>query len=190
MSKFNPNSPWNPASPVDVTPQEYEKQVANWLASAHESLEQFSVNNLVHLSGAGGEYEFDAIAKFTAFKGANFTVLVECKRYNRPVERDHVMTLWAKLQDTNAQKAMLFATCGFQSGALEFAKSKNIATITFIAGDFLYETKSQESSNIPPAWVSFPKFAGIYMQHSEKSIQCSKIDSDDITLVTKWLLQE
>ncbi len=164
MSKFNPSSPWNPASPVDVTPQEYEKQVANWLASAHESLEQFTVNNLVHLSGAGGEYEFDAIAKFTAFKGASFTVLIECKRYSRPVERDHVMTLWAKLQDTSAQKAMIFATCGFQSGALEFAKSKNIATITFIAGDFLYETKSQEPSNAPPAWASFPKFAGIYVQ--------------------------
>jgi restriction system protein len=190
MSKFNPNSPWNPASPVDVTPQEYEQQVANWLASARESLEQFTVNNLVHLSGAGGEYEFDAIAKFTAFKGAHFTVLVECKRYNRPVERDHVMTLWAKLQDTSAQKAMLFATCGFQSGALEFAKSKNIATITFIAGDFLYETKSQESPNIPPPWASFPKYAGIYLQYTEKSIQRTKIDSDDITLVTKWLLQE
>ncbi|MFN8386068.1 MAG: restriction endonuclease [Anaerolineales bacterium] len=105
MSKFNPNSPWNPASSIDVTPKEYEKQVADWLASAHESSEQFTVNNFVHLSGAGGEYEFDAVAKFTAFKGASFTVLVECKRYNRPVERDHVMTLWAKLQDTNAQKA-------------------------------------------------------------------------------------
>ncbi|CAG0984215.1 hypothetical protein ANAEL_01922 [Anaerolineales bacterium] len=190
MNKFNPNSPWNPANSVDITPHEYEKQVADWLKSAHKSLEQFTVSHLAYLSGAGGEYEFDAIAKFTAFRGAAFTILVECKRYNRPVERDHVMTLWAKLQDTSAQKAMLFATCGFQSGALEFAKSKNIATITFIAGDFLYETKSQETQSTPPAWNSFPRFAGIYLQYAEKSIQCTKIDSDDIGLVTEWLLQE
>ena len=189
MSKFNPTSPWNPADSVDLTPQEYEKQVVNWLQSAHESLEQFTVNHLEYLSGAGGEYEFDAVAKFTAFKGANFTVLVECKRYNRPIERDHVLTLWAKLQDTSAQKAMMFATFGFQSGALGFAKSKNIATITFIAGDFLYETKSQDSPSTPPSWASFPKFAGIFLQHSEKSIQCTKIDSENLTPIKEWLLQ-
>lgn len=190
MSKFNPNSRWNPARSVDITPQEYEKQIVNWLKSAHDPLEEFTVNHLEYLSGAGGEYEFDAVAKFTKFKGAKFTVLVECKRYNRPVERDHVMTLWAKLQDTSAQKAMLFATCGFQSGALKFAESKNIATLTFIAGDFLYETKSHDSPNESPPWASFPKYAGVYLQYNDGNIQCTKIDADNITLLTEWLLQD
>src|SRR4030095_2662212 len=109
VSKRNPNSPTNPAKPADVSPKEYERQVVNWLRAAGTTLEQFEVQHLKHLGGAGGDYEFDAVAKFTILSGAEVVVLVECKRYSQPVEREKVLSLWAKLQDVKAHKAMMFA---------------------------------------------------------------------------------
>ena len=187
MKKYNPDSPWNPAFPVEITPKEYEKQVVKWLKSTGDSLTQFKVNHLEHLSGTGGEYEFDALAKFTILNGAQIIVLVECKRYSRPVERDHVMTLWAKLQDVNAHKAMVFSTCGFQSGALEYARSKKISTVTFVAGEFLYETKSLDAPSSPPPWVHLPKFSGIVMTYNDGKIECKTIDNERIEPIRDWL---
>lgn len=89
MRRRNPNSPWNPAYSVEVTPKEFEEQVVNWLRSGGESPEKFKANHLQHLSGAGGDYEFDAVAEFIILGGAQVIILVECKRHSRPVEREH-----------------------------------------------------------------------------------------------------
>ena len=88
MRKFNPESPWNPARPASLSPKEYEKQVVGWLLAKGHTLERFDVTHLEHLSGAGGDYEFDAVAEFTILSGAHIVVLVECKRYSQPVERE------------------------------------------------------------------------------------------------------
>jgi restriction system protein len=101
------------------------------LRAAGATLERFHVQHLKHLSGPGGDYEFYAVAEFSILRGARILVLVECKRYSQPVEREKLLALWAKVQDVKAHKAMIFATCGFQSGALEYAKSYGIATIAF-----------------------------------------------------------
>ncbi len=190
MGNFNLNSRFNPPRPAAVTPQEYEKQVVNWLESSGAELCQFKVNNLKHLSGDSGDYEFDAVAEFVILQGAKIVVLIECKRYSRPVERDHLMTLWAKLQDVNAQKAMMFSTCGFQSGALEYAKSKNIATVTFVEGKSLYETKSVGSSDYthaPPPWVNLPTFAAILVSYENGAISCTQLNKDYISLIKDWI---
>jgi restriction system protein len=184
MDKRNLESPWNPASSAAVTPQEYEKQVVTWLKLSGASLQQFKVNHLEYLSGTGGEYEFDAVAKFTVFNDAQIIVLVECKCYSRPVEREHVLTLWAKLQDVNAHKAMIFSTCGFQSGALEYAKSRNIAAITFARGDFLYETKAAGPAPAPPP---IPKYAGILTSYEDGVINCTVLNQDYISVIGDWL---
>jgi len=187
MKKYNLDSPWNPASPAEVTPQEYEQQVVTWLESSGASLQQFKVNHLECLSGPGGQYEFDAVAEFTVLNGGQIIVLIECKRYSRPVERKHVLTLWAKLQDVSAHKAMMFSTCGFQSGALEYARSKNIATITFVRGDFLYETKGAGPAPAPPPWAEIPKFAGILTSYEDGVIRSTNLNQEYISLIGDWL---
>src|SRR6266436_8623271 len=141
MRNRNPESPWNPSTPPSLTPTQYESEVVTWLRAAAQSLDRFSIRHLQHLSGPGGDFEFDAVAEFTVFGGARVVVLVECKRWSRPVEREEILALSAKLQDVGAHKAMVFATCGFQSGAVEFAQSRGIATITFADGAFQYETR-------------------------------------------------
>ena len=83
---------------------------------------------------------------------------------------------------------MIFSTCGFQSGALEYAKSKNIAAITFVAGDFLYETKAAGQTSKPPPWIEFPRFAAILNKYNDGSISCTTLNEDYIGLIKDWVL--
>jgi restriction system protein len=190
LAKRNPESPWNPARPAHVSPEEYEKQVVAWLNAAGQGLNQFQVRHLQHLRGDGGDYEFDAIAEFTVLNGARIIILVECKRYSRPVERDKLLSLWAKLKDVNAHKAMMFATCGFQEGALEYARTYGIATIAFVEGEFLFETASAHPSDHPtphPSWLRLPKFAGILVSKAGEKIECVTIDQGRTQVLSEWL---
>ncbi len=156
-------------------------------AGPGEKLDKFEVKHLRHLSGSGGNYEFDAVAQFTILNGAQIDVLVECKRYSRPVEREKLLSLWAKMQDVKAHKAIIFATCGFQSGALKYAKTYGIATVAFVEGAFLYETKGVGPSGPPPAWAGLPDYAGIFMSQEDKQISCSTIDLNNTEILSKWL---
>lgn len=116
MRSRDPDVPWNPAEAVEITPEEYERQVCDWLRESEGEPTNIEVRHLERIAGSGGEYEFDVVARFSRFAGAEFTVLVECKRYSNPVRRDLVLTLQSKLQDVRAQKAMMFSTGGFQRG--------------------------------------------------------------------------
>lgn len=187
MQSRNQKSPWNPAYPPQLSPEEYEKQVVAWLKASAAKLEKFELQHRRYLSGSGGDYEFDAVSELTVFNGARIIVLIECKRYSRPVKRDHVITLWAKLQDVKAQKAMMFATCGFQSGAIEYARTYGIATIAFVEGKFLYETRATTSTSKPQAWAKVPKFVGIFMRNKNGSICCTSIDIENTEVIIEWL---
>jgi restriction system protein len=76
--------------------------------------------------GVDGEYRIDITARFRQL-GVDFLVLVACKDQSRPVEREDVQVLADKKRGTGAQKAILFATNGFQRGAIEYAKVNGIA---------------------------------------------------------------
>ena len=187
MKKWNQESPWNPANPVDISPKEYEKQVVSWLKAASRNWEGFEVRHLQHLEGQGGDYEFDAIAKLSILKGASVIILIECKKYSRPVEREKILALWAKLQDVGGHEAMMFATSGFQSGALKFAKTKGIATITFVEGSFLYETRGSETPSVPPPWADLPAYKGIMLREEGKTIHSTVIDRRNIKPLKGWI---
>jgi restriction system protein len=89
----HPDGPWNPQKPVEVTPEEYECQVLAWLCASWGNQADLRVEHLEKISGPGGEYEFDVVARFTRFGGAEFVVLIECKRYRSAVKRDMVLAL-------------------------------------------------------------------------------------------------
>jgi restriction system protein len=156
------------------------------LRASGQTLEHFEVKHLQHLGGAGGDYEFDAVAEFTILAGARIVVLVECKRYSQPVEREKLLSLWAKLQDVKAHKAMMFATCGFQSGALKYAECYRIATVAFVGGSFLYETRGAGRSAALPR-LGLPGYAGVLMSSESGKITCTNIDSKDGQVLGEWL---
>ena len=111
-----------------ITPAEFEQAVKAILDGAAAGLVSYSSSHLERIHGSDGDYIFDVTARFEAL-GVNFLVLVECKRYRRKVERQEVQVLRDKLVSVGAQKGMLFATSGFQQGAVDYARVHGIALV-------------------------------------------------------------
>lgn len=158
----------------DITPDEYERQVVSWLAAAGGTLKSFRILHQAPLEGAGGSYTFDALVEFEALEGAEFKVLVECKRHLRRVERADVVLLHGKLRDVGAHKAMIFSTAGFQSGAIEYAYHHGIATVKFFRGELAYETRGAgaSSSRIHPSIAArLPRYSGWILSLTESGSQ-------------------
>jgi len=118
-------------------------------------------------------------------------VLIECKRYNRPVEREVILSLNSKLHDVGAHKAMIFSTSGFQKGALEYAAAHGIATITFIDGKSTYETRAMNSQPVePPPWIYFPKYSGLFLNYQDNRLYTSLIKEDNLEPIQVWLRRD
>lgn len=144
----------NGSSPK-LNPDEFEQQVRAMLdAMGHQVLEYRSEHKTL-IQGVDGEYEIDVSARFSAF-GMDFLMLVECKQYKNPIKREKLQILHDKMRSVGAQKAALFTTSRFQSGALEYAKKHNIATVEIVDGKSIYKTRSflyiprQPPEGIPP----------------------------------------
>jgi len=187
--KRNPTSPWNPSRPCDVTPKEFEKQVLSWLELIAK-INSFSFRHRKNLSGVSGEYEFDGVVKLEVFRGAEIIILIECKRYRRPIEREKLLSFYSKLQEVRAHKAMFFSTSGFQSGALGYAKNKGIACLTFVNGDFLYETRDYNRNHRPPPWANIPKYSAILLEKEGDFISCNTIDKDHVKKLKDFITNQ
>jgi hypothetical protein len=127
---------------VVPTPAEFEGAVAEALRKLGGGLSDFKVVRSEILPGTDGCYEIDVTARFTAFEGAAFLVLVECKRYDSPIKREKVQVLHDKLRSVGAQKGMMVSTSRFQRGAVEYAEKHGIALIHLMNGSFNYMAKA------------------------------------------------
>ena len=174
--------------PVDITPEQFERQVRDWLQASADGLQSLRVTHLRKVEGDSGEYEIDVMAEFEVFGGALVKVLVECKRYKNPVKRDVVMVLESKIRDTSAHKGMVFSTSGFQKGAIEFAQNRGIATVTLQHGNTNYFTASKWSGPVtPPPWLPRSEYIGWFMTLSDEgSRSFSLIDDDRKDPLIEW----
>lgn len=186
--KRNPESPWNPVDPLEISPEDYEREVLRWLsnASAEEGLEVCLKHRKV-VGGQSGDYQIDVTGEFSVFRGAVIKVLVECKRHGRPVERDDVMAFAMKIQTTASHKGMVFSTAGFQRGAIKFAKSQGIALVTFVDGQFTHETRHQGPTQDPPSWVNLPKYAGLFFIDGDNGFQVWRVTADELDPIVEWI---
>jgi len=179
---------WNPNTPADVSPREYELQVLTWLKKAGErELEDFKATHLGKLRGQGGKYAFDVLVTFGLLSGARMIVLVECKRHKRPVERNEILVLEGKLLDVGAHKGMMFSTAGYQRGALELASAKGIATVTFIDGLATYETRAL---GVPPSHgfhPDIPQYAGTVVSIRAGNQHFHRADSRNVEAISEYL---
>ncbi|TXT35103.1 MAG: hypothetical protein FD135_5094 [Comamonadaceae bacterium] len=76
-------------------------------------------------------------------------VLIECKSYGRSIPVDDAEEFFAKVQQVAAAnaKAVIASTASFQSGTLQFAKSKGIGLIRYFSPDhFKWELKRSPSA--------------------------------------------
>lgn len=155
--------------PIDISPAEFERTVKGILDAAAGSLVNYESAHLETLSAPDGEYAIDVTARFSTL-GADFCVIVECKRHKRKVERQDVQVLYAKLQSLGAQKAMLFSTAGFQSGAIKYADAHGVALVQLSSGTTTWFTKGAGETVAPPLWVHLPKYVGWWCRGNSRAI--------------------
>ncbi|MEK5142255.1 restriction endonuclease [Paenibacillus sp. FSL M7-0134] len=113
-----------------ISATEFEKyclEILNAYAEA-EALKNFFILHNQKVQTSDGEYQIDIIAEFIALS-VRFKVIVECKRYTRPVEREKIVVLADKVRSLGAHKGILISTSGFQSGATEYARQHGVALL-------------------------------------------------------------
>jgi restriction system protein len=145
----------------NISPEGFELQVKAWLESVGTPLESFSATHLEKIPGMDGEYEIDVVVRFKALAGANFLVLVECKKHVNDIKREVVQSLREKQLSLGAQKAMLVSTAGFQSGAREYAQKHGIALVQLVNGAAAY-LQASASRSFPPIPETAEDYAGLF----------------------------
>jgi restriction system protein len=156
----------------------FEQLVLDLLAEAGRELPGFRIEHRETVATPDGAYQIDVTARFRQL-GVDFFVLVECKDHTRAVEREDVQVLADRKRAAGAQKAILFATNGFQKGAIEYAKVHGIALVRVLEGSLMDETRSAHQPGqrpTPPPWANIQPFAG------------QRIDSDG-TNIRVWLVE-
>jgi len=134
----------------ELSPAEYEQAVARIAQSAGHEVADWRVQLLEPVEGIDGSYIVDVTVRFQ-LAGMDFLVLFECKRHASPVKREHVLVLHAKLQSTGAQKGVLVAASGFQSGALEYARAHGIACVRLVDEAWTYVLRSGLGKHVVPS---------------------------------------
>ena len=145
---------------TEITPREFELLVCDYLTETGKELKTFTARHDVEINKTDGDYQIDVYAEFE-YLGANFKILVECKRHKNKIKREVVQLLFDKLRATGSQKGIIFSTSKFQEGAVIFAKEHGIALIHVINGKYTFFTKSNDAQAFnPPPWVDIPKYVG------------------------------
>lgn len=162
--------------PRELTPLEFERFVRAVLDQEGARLEDYQSAHLETIEAHDGKYEFDVTARFGAL-GADFLVVVECKRWAAPIEREQVQALEQKRQSVHAHKAILFATSEFRRGAVEFAKAHGIALVQVKDGGTAFMAKSYGDRSPYESWV--PACAAWLVRGSEKGTSHSILGSFD-----------
>ena len=119
------NSTINPFKELvkELTPTEFEKYCLEIIQkyAEQEKLKSFHIEHNKKIQTHDGIYQIDIYAEFVVLN-VQMRMLIECKKYDKPVGRDKVEVLANRLQSIGAQKGILISTSGFQSGAARYAK--------------------------------------------------------------------
>ena len=132
-----------------LSPAEYEQAVADIARSVNQEITHWRVQHLDPVEGRDGTYIIDVTVRFQ-LAGMDFLVLFECKRHASPVKREHVQVLHAKLQSTGAQKGVVVAASGFQSGALQYARAHGIACVRLVDDAWTYLSRTMTAQRTAP----------------------------------------
>ncbi|MEW1837518.1 restriction endonuclease [Nonomuraea angiospora] len=101
--------------------RDYEQRTAGLLTDLGFST---TVQDTLH--GADDvPYKIDVTAR-RQLAGVSLLWILECKLHSSPVTRDMVNTLKAKVDDVGADRGLLMSESGFQSGAIRYARRRNI----------------------------------------------------------------
>lgn len=68
-------------SHLEISATEFEQLVRDWIIKQGCELGSLNVTHNVKVEAYDSTYQLDVLAKFRAFAGAEFTVLIECKKH-------------------------------------------------------------------------------------------------------------
>lgn len=140
-----------------LTPAQYEQAVADIARTMSPDIADWQVQHLDPVEGYDGTYIIDVTVRFR-LAGLDFLVLFECKRHSTAVKREHVQVLLTKMQSTGAQKGVVVAASGFQSGALQYAQAHGIACVRLVDDAWTYLSRA-------PAKGPEPQPTGTYASY-------------------------
>lgn len=143
----------------ELSPADYERAVVDLVRAADYEVTDWQVRHLDPVEGVDGTYVIDVTVRFRLL-GADFLMLFECKRHASPVKREDVQVLKDKLRSTGAHKGVVVATSGFQSGALEYARTHRIACVRLADDAWTYETRDRTTAIPQPTgrYVAFARY--------------------------------
>lgn len=170
--------PWS-ADVAELSPEEFERLVLQQFERSGD-VSNFEIAHREIHRADDGTYEIDLTLRFSAFDGPEYMTLIECKHHRNPIKRDLLMILNQKKESLHAHKAILCASIGFQSGALEFAREHGIATARVVEGRFVWETKARFHVDPPPG---FPRFHLHLYESSPQGVSVRLLERDGSDLL-------
>lgn len=140
MSSINSFPPERMYPNTKLSPEEFEIFVLNYFRKTYPFAD---ITHREDIVGIDGEYNVDLTIRFEEL-GVQFLVLVECKHHKSPIKRDYVQILKDRIGSIGAQKGILVSSSSFQLGAIQYAKTHNIALMRVINDEFKYEIRSRD----------------------------------------------
>ena len=138
--------------PRRLRPDEVEILIARELRKAGLELSKLKVRARTPLAKDGDEYAME-ISGLTRVRGAERSVLVECRSERQPVRAEAVRALSAKLADQGAQHGIMFSTSGYEADAVREARAHGIPLLTVTDGKAAFARSPWGMAGQPPAWV-------------------------------------
>ena len=167
--------------PTDISPIEFEQSIFEIFKGLQHKVKHYEVIHDAKEKSEKAEYQIDIKITFE-FLGADFKVLVECKKFNSSIKRDLIQILHDKVKELGAHKGILVSSSGFQKGAIEYATKHGIALIRLMNGSLTYQTKSALPPEVKvPEWLNLPKYEFFWMYSiKENTIGTTSLTSDYI----------
>jgi hypothetical protein len=111
-----------------MSPADYERLVKSLMRTAFDGMDAEAFHLKKYVGKSGQPYETD-ISFEVRIGTLKLIILVECKRYKRPVTVQEVADFAYRVQDVGAHKGVLVSPNGFQRGAIKVAKAEGIALL-------------------------------------------------------------
>jgi hypothetical protein len=140
------------------------KDFEKFVAELYKDSDELTVkHNVTEVGKSNAKRQIDVLV-LQKTKLHTIKTIIECKRWKDPVDRHVIDVLFASVEDLNANKGAIFTTKGYEEGAIEYAKSKNIDI--FIVRD-IYENE----------WGEPGRNISLYLQTFHSMIDGLSIDN-------------
>ncbi len=148
---------------TEIPPTEFEEISLNLIREQFTEVQDFKLEHNLKLDGLDGNYQIDGVMTFS-IAGVKYKTLIECKRYQGPIKREHIAILHDKLQSIGAHKGIFVTTSYYQAGAMEYAQKHGITLLTIGNGKINYQVRSKTPPQNALDFIEAPRYILIFQE--------------------------